>query len=200
MRTISKNWDVNRQDAGEIADGRIACLDALSPIFAKWVNLQLGIVSYERGWYPETEPSVLEHQMALHQLLLRFWVTDSEDCHFHEESLGKVMFSLARGKLQFEAWILYYKLVIQDTELQSRLAAARRAALLHAFRNWIGRNFRNAPIANGRHVNFNWNLVFGSWNSEKGTSLAFQCTTYKSIFWVDFKCEHFILHLTQHFW
>jgi hypothetical protein len=27
-------------------------------------------------WHPETEAIVLEHQMALRQLLLRFWVTD----------------------------------------------------------------------------------------------------------------------------
>ncbi len=45
MRTISMNWDVTRQDGGEIVDGRIACLVALSSvswIFAKWVNLQWG--------------------------------------------------------------------------------------------------------------------------------------------------------------
>jgi hypothetical protein len=46
MRTItgSKNWDhhdVTRQDGGEIADGRIACLVALSSIFAKRVNPSL---------------------------------------------------------------------------------------------------------------------------------------------------------------
>jgi hypothetical protein len=28
--------------------------------------------------------------MALRKLLLRFWVTDHEDCHFREESLEKV--------------------------------------------------------------------------------------------------------------
>ncbi len=28
--------------------------------------------------------------MALHQLLLRIWVTDHGDCHFREESLEKV--------------------------------------------------------------------------------------------------------------
>ncbi len=90
MRTISKNWDVTRQVGGEITDGRIAGLVALSSIFAKWVGLQWGIVAYERGWYPKTEPRVLEHQMALRQLLLRFWVTDHGDCHFREESLEKV--------------------------------------------------------------------------------------------------------------
>jgi hypothetical protein len=36
------------------------------------------------------EPSVHEHQMALRQLLLRFWVTDHGDCYFREESLEKV--------------------------------------------------------------------------------------------------------------
>ncbi len=55
-----------------------------------WANLQWGIVAYERGWYPETEPSVLQHQMALRLLLLRFSVTDHGDCHFREESLEKV--------------------------------------------------------------------------------------------------------------
>ncbi len=38
----------------------------------------------------ETEAIVLEHQMALSQLLLGFWVTDHGDCHFREESLEKV--------------------------------------------------------------------------------------------------------------
>ncbi len=49
-------------------------------------------MTFERGWHPETEAIVLEHQMALHQLLLRFWVTDhhDRDCHFREESLEKV--------------------------------------------------------------------------------------------------------------
>ena len=36
------------------------------------------------------EAIVLEHQMALRQLLLRFWVTDHGDSHFREESLEKV--------------------------------------------------------------------------------------------------------------
>ncbi len=63
MRIISKNWDVTRQDGGEIADGRIDCLVALSLIFAKRVNLQRGIIAYERGWHPETEPIVLEHRL-----------------------------------------------------------------------------------------------------------------------------------------
>ena len=81
----------------KIADGRIACLVALSSIFAKWVNLQWGIVAYERGWHSETETIVLEHQMALRQLLLRFWATDHGDCHFREESLEKVT---PRGALE----------------------------------------------------------------------------------------------------
>jgi hypothetical protein len=54
------------------------------------MNLQGGIVAFERGWHPETEASVLEHQMALRQLLLRFSATDHGDCHFREESLEKV--------------------------------------------------------------------------------------------------------------
>ncbi len=58
---------------------KIACLVALS-----------SIVAYERGWHPETEAVLLEHHMALRQLLLRFWVTDHGDCHFREESLEKV--------------------------------------------------------------------------------------------------------------
>ncbi len=52
--------------------------------------LQGGIVAYERGGCPETDPSVLDHQMDLHQLLLRFSVTDHGDCHFREEPLEKV--------------------------------------------------------------------------------------------------------------
>jgi hypothetical protein len=56
------------------------------------LSLKAGIVGYERlgGWYAETEPGVLEHQMALLQLLLWFSATDHGDCHFREESLEKV--------------------------------------------------------------------------------------------------------------
>jgi hypothetical protein len=35
MISISKNWDVTRQDGGKIADGGIAGLVALSSVFAK---------------------------------------------------------------------------------------------------------------------------------------------------------------------
>ncbi len=87
------------QDGEEIAGGRIACLGALSSIFAKWVNRQQGIVCYERGWHPETEAIVLVHQMALRQLLLRFWVTDHGDCHFREESLEKVTVLTCKGRV-----------------------------------------------------------------------------------------------------
>ncbi len=70
-------------------------------------------------------------------------------------------------------------LEIQDLlSLLSWWADARRAASLSAFRDGIGRNFKNPPIANRRHLILNWFYVFGSWNAEDGESSAFQCTTY----------------------
>jgi hypothetical protein len=72
-----------------IADRRIDCLVALSSIFAKRVNLQRGIVNYERGWNPEIEPTIPEYEMALLQLLLRFSATAHKERHFREESLEK---------------------------------------------------------------------------------------------------------------
>ncbi len=79
------------------------CLSfCISSIFVKWVDLLWEIVAYERGWYDETEPSVLEHQMALFQLLPRFSTTDHGDCHFRklEESLEKVTVLTSKRQLQ----------------------------------------------------------------------------------------------------
>ncbi len=84
--------------SSEIADRSIDYLVALSSIFAKWVNLQWGIVAFERGWHPETEPSVLDNQMALRQLLLRFSATDHDDCHFREEILEKVTVPICKRR------------------------------------------------------------------------------------------------------
>jgi hypothetical protein len=55
----------------------------------------IATVAYERRWHPETEAIALQHQMALRQLLPRFWVTDygdlQVDCHFREELLENVI-------------------------------------------------------------------------------------------------------------
>ncbi len=56
------------------------------------------IVAYEKGLYAETEPSVLEHQMAVLQLLPRFSATDHGDCHFREESLEKGTFITSKRR------------------------------------------------------------------------------------------------------
>ncbi len=44
---------------------------------------------------------------------------------------------------------------------------------------------------------FNLILSLGGWNVEDRQSSAFQWTTYYGTFWVNFKCEPFILHSTQ---
>ncbi len=87
-------------------------------------------------------------------------------------------------------------------------AGTRRAAFLQHPAHilpWDWGVLKMSPMANGCHTSFTWNSSLSlqkleHWNV--GVS-AFQCTTYYSIFWVrvDFKCEHFILHLlwTHHF-
>jgi hypothetical protein len=95
IRTINKNWDVTRQDGGEIADGRIACRVALSSIFAKTSELAVRDCCLRKeGDTWKQSQAVLEHQMALqpllHHLLLRFSATDHGDGHFREKSLEKV--------------------------------------------------------------------------------------------------------------
>jgi hypothetical protein len=98
--TISKVQHVTRLDSGDNTDGRITCLVALSSTLAKWANLSGGIVAKWRGWYPETDPNFLQHQMALCQSQIRFLATCHRDCHFREESLEKRLFSLPRGMLE----------------------------------------------------------------------------------------------------
>ena len=88
--------------------------------------------------------SVLEHQMALRQLLLRFWVTDHGDCHFREESLEKVTF-LTSNSREFTEF----------TEF-TRWAGLRAARCIpeHILQlDWGVLNM--APMANGRHASFN---------------------------------------------
>ena len=73
--------------------------------------------------------------MALRQLLLRFWVTDHGECHFHEESLEKMTVVTSKRRKELNP----VNLVILDLlNLLSRWAAARRAAFLCTFRVWIG--------------------------------------------------------------
>ena len=94
--------------------------------------------------------------MALSQLLLRFWGTDHHDgdCHFREESLEKV--TVVTSKRREDP----VNLVKQDDLLTcltrfTEWAGARRAASLSAFRDGIGRNFKNATIANHCHLILN---------------------------------------------
>jgi hypothetical protein len=98
--------------------------------------------------------------MALRQLLLRFWVTDRDhgDCHFREESLEivTVVTSKRREILSTTRLVNPVNLVILDLlSLLSRWAGARRAASLSAFRDRIGRKFKNGPIANRSHLILN---------------------------------------------
>ncbi len=70
--------------------------------------------------------------MALRQLLLRFWVTDHGDCHFREESLEKV--------------------TVVTSKRRENLSKSSKSSntTLSAFRDGIGRNFKNDPMANDR--------------------------------------------------
>ncbi len=113
------------------------------------------------GLLPTKEDDILKQRQSLFSIrwLSASCCSDSgpltmETAIFVKSRLKKWLFALSRGALQ--AWIVYYKLVVQDTEFQSRRAAARRAAFLCAFCDGIGRNFKNAPIANHRHLILNW--------------------------------------------
>jgi hypothetical protein len=88
---------------------------------------------------PETEPSVLEHQEALRQLLLRFWVTDHGDCHFCEESLEKVtvLTSKRHSRALGYSGNLEYLKNLKNLRFPSRRSRPAREAARLAFRNWI---------------------------------------------------------------
>jgi hypothetical protein len=113
-------------------------------------------------WYPETEPSVLKHQIALRQLLLRFWVTDHGDCHFpaREESLEKVLV-LPRGAKN-SVNPVNHDLVLLDL-LSSWVGGPARgvqhpwAHFAKGFKLPSWGVLKMAPMAKGRHVSFNWN-------------------------------------------
>jgi hypothetical protein len=87
-------------------------------------------------------------------------------------------------------------LVILDLlSLLSRWVGARRTAFLRTTRcDW--EKFKKCSNSKWFQIEIQF---FGSWNAEDGESSAFQCTTYLRIFRVDFRCKHFILHLTHHF-
>ncbi len=91
--------------------------------------------------------------MALRPLLLRFWVTDNGDCHFREESLEKV--TDVTSKRREELTKSSKSSNTRFTEFTELMAGARRAASLSAFRDGIGRNFKNAPITNCSHLILN---------------------------------------------
>jgi hypothetical protein len=94
--------------------------------------------------------------MALRQLLLRFWVTDHGDCHFREESLekgpGTVVTSKRREELSKSSKSSNTRFT-EFSELVGRRAA--RGIPERISRDGVGRNFKNAPIANRRHLNLN---------------------------------------------
>ncbi len=121
------------------------------------------------GLLPTKEDDILKQRQAFFSIR---WLSASscsdsgsltmETAISVKSHLKKWLFSLPRGVLQ--AWILYYKLVVQDTEFQSRRAAARCAAFLSAFRDGIGRIFKNAPITNHSHL-----ILIDFQSSEVGT-------------------------------
>ncbi len=88
--------------------------------------------------------------MALRQLLLRFWVTDHGDCHFREESLEKVTVVTSKRREELSKSKSSNTRFTEFTEY-----VGRRAASLSEFGDGIGRNFKNAPIANLRHLILN---------------------------------------------
>ena len=91
--------------------------------------------------------------MALRQLLLRFWVTDHGDCHFREESLEKV--TVVTSKRREELSKSSKSSNTRFTELSELVGRRAVRGILSAFRDGIGRNFKNAPIANRRHLILN---------------------------------------------
>ncbi len=96
-----------------------------------------------------------------------------ETAIFVKSHLKKWLLSLPRGAKYSvnPVNLVILDLVILDLlSFLSWWAGAWRAASLSAFRDGIGRNFKNAPIANRRccqgHLILNWFELFGSWNAD----------------------------------
>jgi len=113
------------------------------------------------GLLPTKEDDILKQRQSF--LSIR-WLSASscsdsgsltmETAIFVKSHLKKWLLSLPRG---VKTSVNPVNLVILDLlSLLSRWAGARRAAFRRAFRYWIGRNFKTAPMANHSHLNLNW--------------------------------------------
>ncbi len=149
--------------------------------------------------------------MALCQSQIRFSATDHRGGHFREESREKVTVFTSKsgdsgtlGKLEKNLVNLRFPSPClcgggPRLSWQGRARPRARRRDSH-FAVGLGEFFlKNAPIAKCRHYAATWFLVSVSWSAEDTHFSAFQCIINENIFWVHFKCEHFILHLTQHF-
>jgi hypothetical protein len=88
--------------------------------------------------------------------------------------------------LDLEVWRDVGKPIIKIWKLNQCLLQRRENAVQ-----------RTPPRAHSTGADYGiYNVL--NWNALKGESSAFQCTTYKSLFCVNFKCDPFILHSMQH--
>ncbi len=149
MWTISKNKDVTRQDGGEITGGRIAGFVALSSIFAKWVNLQWGIVAYERGWYPETDPSVLGIRWLSASSCSDSGSLTMETAIFVTSHLKKWLLSLPRGALELSKSSKSSN--IRSTEFTEQVGRRTARGIPAHILLWEQGVLNMTSMANGRH-------------------------------------------------
>jgi hypothetical protein len=89
--------------------------------------------------------------MALCQLLLRFWVIDHGDSHFREESLQKVTVVTSKRREELSESSKSSNTRFTEFSELVGLGEARCIPERISRRDWVlGRNFKNAPIANRR--------------------------------------------------
>ncbi len=126
-------------------------------------------LSWASDGSPPTPAQILSHWPWRQWLPFSWRVTWKSDCSHFQEAQTSLL------------------------SLQGRLAGARRAASLSIFCNqnhWI-RGFKMAPMANGSHVSFNWNLSL-----RKLERWAYYIIHSLSQFLS--QIEHFISHATWH--
>ncbi len=127
------------------------------PVLLHFPRSSLNEWIYSEGLLPSKEDDILKQRQSL--LSIR-WLSASscsdsgsltiETAIFVKSHLKKWVLSLPRGAKNS---VNPVNLVILDLlSLLSRWACARRAGSLSAFRDGIGRKFKNAPIANRRHL------------------------------------------------
>ncbi len=131
------------------------------PVLLQFSRSSLNEWICSEGLLPTKEDGILKQRQSFFSIrwLSASSCTDSgsltmETAIFVKSHLKKWLLSLTRGA---KSSVNPVNLIILDLlSFLSWWACARRAASLSAFRDGIGRNFKNAPIANYHHLILNW--------------------------------------------